>query len=76
MSTILDAVTLEDWQDAKALSALTVVTQQLLNENPIVNKLAFPVINHSFCRKIMLGKIKINALIAQELAVVNNVKNA
>lgn len=31
--------------DVKAPSALTVVVQQLLNENPVINRLASPVIS-------------------------------
>jgi len=74
MSTLLDTVTLEDWQDVvsnaltaakqgdaqarawlaqylvgkpagKAPTPLTVVVQQLNGENPLVNKLAKPVID-------------------------------
>jgi hypothetical protein len=67
MSTLLDTVTLDDWQDVistalsaakqgdahylvgkpdgKAPTPLTVVVQQLNNENPLVNRLAKSVID-------------------------------
>ena len=74
MATLLDTVTMEDWQDVvshallsakqgdaqarawlaqylvgkpagKAPTPLTVVVQQLNNDNPLVNKLAKPIID-------------------------------
>jgi hypothetical protein len=74
MATLLDTVTIEDWQDVvsnallsakqgdaqarawlaqylvgkpagKAPTPLTVVVQQLNNDNPLVNKLARPIID-------------------------------
>ncbi|NOS74923.1 MAG: hypothetical protein HOP36_10395 [Methyloglobulus sp.] len=57
--------------DTKAPSALTVVVQQLLNENPVVNKLANPVISqykYPSLHEDDALKDKIKGLIALELA--------
>ena len=66
--------------DAKAPSALTVVVQQLLNENPVVNRLANPVISQYKYPSLHEDdgwENKIKALIALELAEkVNTVESA
>ena len=57
--------------DAKAPSALTVVVQQLLNENPVVNRLANPVLSqykYPSLHEDDALEDKIKGLIALELA--------
>lgn len=99
MSTLLDIVTLDDWQDViqatlsaakqgdaqarawlgqylvgkpafKAPTPLTIVVNQLNGDNPLINRLATPVINqhkYGFDKDNALeGQVK--AIIAQELA--------
>lgn len=57
--------------NAKAPSALTVVVQQLLNENPVVNRLASPVVSqykYPTLHEDDALEDKIKGLIALELA--------
>jgi hypothetical protein len=100
MSTLLETVTLEDWQDVvsstlaaakqgdaqarawlaqylvgkpvgKAPTPLTVVVQQLNGENPLVNRLASPVIDqykYPDLHRNDAWQAQIKALVAAELA--------
>ena len=99
MATLLDTVTIEDWQDVvshallsakqgdaqarawlaqylvgkpagKAPTPLTVVVQQLNNDNPLVNKLAKPIIDQYKYPGLHTNddwEARIKAVIASEL---------
>ena len=99
MATLLDTVTMEDWQDVvshallsakqgdaqarawlaqylvgkpagKAPTPLTVVVQQLNNDNPLVNKLAKPIIDQYKYPGLHTNddwEARIKAVIASEL---------